>query len=83
MLTGAPGVGGFLRQEYNSLVYSHVLLSITTIGLIGCLLDRLMGLIERKVKLAWGGDSYGMPCIAGREQVLRDTARGALDAPGY
>ena len=51
MLTGAPGVGGFLWQEYNSLVYSHILLSITTIGLIGFLLDRLMGLIERKVKL--------------------------------
>ena len=27
MLTGAPGVGGFLWQEYNSLVYSHILLS--------------------------------------------------------
>ena len=26
MLTGAPGVGGFLWQEYNSLVYSHILL---------------------------------------------------------
>src|SRR6266704_6412295 len=25
MLTGAPGVGGFLWQEYNSLVYSHIL----------------------------------------------------------
>src|SRR4029453_8694332 len=23
MLTGAPGIGGFLWQEYNSLVYSH------------------------------------------------------------
>ena len=27
MLTGAPGVGGFLWQEYNSLVYSHIILS--------------------------------------------------------
>ncbi len=27
MLTGTPGVGGFLWQEYNSLVYSHILLS--------------------------------------------------------
>ena len=26
MLTGTPGVGGFLWQEYNSLVYSHILL---------------------------------------------------------
>jgi nitrate/nitrite transport system permease protein len=52
MLTGAPGVGGFLWQEYNSLVYSHILLSIITIGLIGFVLDRLMGLVERRFKTA-------------------------------
>jgi nitrate/nitrite transport system permease protein len=52
MLTGAPGVGGFLWQEYNSLVYSHILLSIITIGLIGFGLDRLMGVIERRFKTA-------------------------------
>jgi nitrate/nitrite transport system permease protein len=46
MLTGAAGVGGFLWQEYNSLVYSHIILAIITIGLIGFLLDRLMGLAE-------------------------------------
>jgi nitrate/nitrite transport system permease protein len=48
MLTGAPGVGGFLWQEYNSLVYSHILLSIITIGVIGFLLDRLMSMVERR-----------------------------------
>jgi nitrate/nitrite transport system permease protein len=48
MLTGAPGIGGFLWQEYNSLVYSHILLSIITIGVIGYLLDRLMGVAERR-----------------------------------
>ena len=52
MLTGAPGVGGFLWQEYNSLVYSHILLAIITIGLIGFGLDRLMSLIERRFKTA-------------------------------
>ena len=26
MLTGTPGVGGFLWQEYNSLIYAHILL---------------------------------------------------------
>ncbi len=52
MLTGAPGVGGFLWQEYNSLVYSHIILSIITIGLIGFGLDRLMGLVERRFKTA-------------------------------
>src|SRR5512144_473462 len=46
MLTGTPGVGGFLWQEYNSLVYAHILLAIVTIGLIGFTLDRLMGLAE-------------------------------------
>ena len=51
-LTGAPGVGGFLWQEYNSLVYSHILLSIITIGVIGFSLDRLMGVVERRFKTA-------------------------------
>jgi nitrate/nitrite transport system permease protein len=52
MLTGAPGVGGFLWQEYNSLVYSHILLSIIAIGLVGFALDRLMGVVERHFKTA-------------------------------
>jgi nitrate/nitrite transport system permease protein len=50
MLTGTPGVGGFLWQEYNSLVYSHIILSVITIGAIGLVLDRLMGLVEARVK---------------------------------
>src|SRR3954470_8626419 len=50
MLTGRPGVGGFLWQEYNSLVYEHIILSIVTIGLVGFGLDRLMGLVERRFK---------------------------------
>jgi len=52
MLTGAPGLGGFLWQEYNSLVYSHILLSILAIGLIGYALDRLMSLVEGRFKTA-------------------------------
>ena len=50
MLTGTPGVGGFLWQEYNSLVYSHIILSVITIGAIGFILDRLMGLVESRFK---------------------------------
>ena len=50
MLTGTPGVGGFLWQEYNSLVYAHILLAIITIGVIGFVLDRLMGLAEAKLR---------------------------------
>ena len=48
MLTGTPGMGGFLWQEYNSLIYEHIILSILTIGIIGFLLDRLMMLAEKR-----------------------------------
>src|SRR5258708_29115520 len=41
MLTGTPGVGGFLWQEDNSLVYAHILLCIVPIGVLGFALDRL------------------------------------------
>ena len=50
MLTGRPGVGGFLWQEYNSLIYEHIILCIVTIGLVGFALDRLMSLVERRFK---------------------------------
>ncbi len=52
MLTGAPGVGGFLWQEYNALIYEHIILSIITIGLVGFVLDRLMSLLETRFKSA-------------------------------
>ena len=52
MLTGTPGVGGFLWQEYNSLIYSHILLCILTIGMVGFALDRLMGMAEAKLRAA-------------------------------
>jgi nitrate/nitrite transport system permease protein len=52
MLTGAVGVGGFLWQEYNSLVYSHIILAIITIGVIGYILDRLMALAELRFQRA-------------------------------
>ena len=52
MLTGTPGVGGFLWQEYNSLIYAHILLAIITIGVIGFVLDRLMGMAEATLRAA-------------------------------
>ena len=52
MLTGVPGVGGFLWQEYNSLIYEHIILSILTIGIVGFALDRLMSLVEQRLKFA-------------------------------
>jgi nitrate/nitrite transport system permease protein len=50
MLTGTPGVGGFLWQEYNSLIYAHILLAILTIGFVGFCLDRLMGVAEARLR---------------------------------
>ena len=52
MLTGAPGLGGFLWQEYNSLIYEHIIMCIITIGLIGFVLDRGMSAIERRLRPA-------------------------------
>ncbi len=52
MLTGRPGVGGFLWQEYNANHYSQIILSILAIGIIGLLLDRLMSLVESRFKSA-------------------------------
>jgi nitrate/nitrite transport system permease protein len=52
MLTGAPGVGGFLWQEYNSLIYEHIILCILTIGFVGFGLDRMMGAVEKRLRAA-------------------------------
>lgn len=52
MLTGSPGVGGFLWQEYNALIYEHIILCILTIGFVGYGLDRLMGLVEQRFRTA-------------------------------
>jgi len=52
MLTGTPGIGGFLWQEYNSLIYEHIILCILTIGIVGFVLDRLMSAVERRLQAA-------------------------------
>ncbi len=52
MLTGKPGIGGFLWQQYNALSYAHIILSILTIGIVGFVLDRLMSLLESRFKSA-------------------------------
>jgi nitrate/nitrite transport system permease protein len=52
MLTGRPGVGGFLWQQYNALIYEQIILCILTIGLVGFVLDRMMSLVERRFKTA-------------------------------
>jgi nitrate/nitrite transport system permease protein len=50
MLTGKPGVGGFLWQQYNALSYAHIILCILTIGVVGFVLDRLMSVIEARFR---------------------------------
>lgn len=52
MLTGANGIGGFLWQEYNALIYEHIILCILTIGVVGFVLDRLMSVVEMRLKAA-------------------------------
>jgi len=52
MLTGKPGIGGFLWQQYNALSYSHIILSILTIGVVGFILDRMMSVVESRFKTA-------------------------------
>ncbi len=52
MLTGRPGVGGFLWQQYNANSYAHIILCILTIGIVGYVLDRLMSAVEARFKTA-------------------------------
>ena len=52
MLTGRPGIGGFLWQQYNALVFEQIILCILTIGIVGFVLDRLMSLVENRFKTA-------------------------------
>jgi nitrate/nitrite transport system permease protein len=50
MLTGRPGIGGFLWQQYNALIYEQIILCIITIGVVGFILDKLMSVVERRFK---------------------------------
>ncbi|MCC6406934.1 MAG: nitrate ABC transporter permease [Planctomycetes bacterium] len=52
MLTGAAGLGGFLWQEYNALVYEHIILCIIAIGAIGFVLDRAMMVLESRFRVS-------------------------------
>ena len=54
MLTGRPGLGGFLFQEYNSQISSHIILCIIMIGIVGFILDRLMNLVEKHIHAILG-----------------------------
>ena len=71
MLTGRPGIGGFLWQEYNAGISEHIILSILVIGIVGFALDRLMSLIERNIHLI-----LGLPSTVRRLLEKRTSARG-------
>lgn len=45
MLTGGVGVGFWIWDEYNNLNYSHIITGIILVGIIGYILDTVMGLI--------------------------------------
>lgn len=50
MLTGRIGIGNFLWNEYNNGLYTSIILSILTIGIVGFMLDRGMSLLEKRFK---------------------------------
>ena len=52
MLTGRPGVGGFLFQQYNAGRHAHIILCILIIGIVGLVIDRLMTTVETCIPTA-------------------------------
>ena len=52
MLTGRPGVGGFLYQQYNAGRHAHIILCILIIGLVGLVIDRAMSAVENRLRTA-------------------------------
>ena len=77
MLTGTPGIGGFLWQEYNSLIYEHIILCILTIGIVGFILDRLMSAVERRLQAMQNPGKLGSGATHA-VAILRGVAGGAL-----
>jgi nitrate/nitrite transport system permease protein len=49
MLTGGVGIGFFIWDAYNSSRLSEIILALIYVGLVGLLLDRLVGFIASKV----------------------------------
>jgi nitrate/nitrite transport system permease protein len=52
MLTGRPGVGGFLYQQYNAGRHAHIILCILIIGVVGLIIDRAMSAVEARLRTA-------------------------------
>jgi nitrate/nitrite transport system permease protein len=49
MLTGGVGIGFFIWDAYNSSRLSEIILALVYVGLVGLLLDRLVGFLASKV----------------------------------
>jgi nitrate/nitrite transport system permease protein len=52
MLVGGTGIGYFVWNEWNNLSITNVINSILLIGLVGMILDQVMGRIQRAVAYA-------------------------------
>lgn len=49
MLVGGVGIGFFIWDAYNSSATSEIILALIYVGIVGLLLDRMVGLIASKV----------------------------------
>lgn len=45
MLTGGIGIGFWIWDEYNNLNYHHIIIGIAIVGIVGLILDTIMGII--------------------------------------
>ena len=52
MLVGGTGIGYFVWNEWNNLSITNVINSILLIGLVGMILDQLMGRVQKAVSYA-------------------------------
>jgi len=51
MLVGGTGIGYWVWNQWNNLSLADIVIAILLIGLVGLLLDRLLGVLARAV--AW------------------------------
>lgn len=49
MLVGGTGIGYWVWNQWNNLSIADIVIAIVLIGLVGLLLDRLLGLVQRRV----------------------------------
>ena len=49
MLVGGTGIGYFVWNEWNNLSITHVIVSILVIGIVGMVLDQILGRAQRAV----------------------------------